>query len=364
MSDGFNEMPVRGKHLHNAEVPDSTAVDTLPAIAGNVAPSYTEGNVVALSTDLQGNLRVALQATSGGTAPTVALDSATLTALESIDLNASTIAAITAALESVDLNQATRDDIVSRLTTAITDQTTALSANLESVTLNPDTTVAVSSVAGEVEVKNDSGNPLSVTGTVAISNSQLEITNDAGNPIPISGSVTISDGAGPVTVDGTVDLSATSLAALESIDLNATTLASLNTARTLSVRGAALSDTNPLPVNLQENPGVTADSGVLTQANVAPGATATLTGPAVGTGTGKLIEVTAHASVRIKIEVRANGSTRRVFFVDPTSPPLVYSPKDRDLIFAAAGNTFSVVITNMDNLRTADVYASLAHVEG
>lgn len=33
---------------------------------------------------------------------------------------------------------------------------------------------------------------------------EVEIKNDSGNPIPVSGTVTITDGSGPVTVDGTV----------------------------------------------------------------------------------------------------------------------------------------------------------------
>lgn len=70
-----------------------------------------------------------------------------------------------------------------------------------------DGTVAVS---GSVEIKNDIGSPIPVSGTMTIDtiNGTVEITNDAGNPIPVSGSVTISDGSGPVTVDGTVTIGA------------------------------------------------------------------------------------------------------------------------------------------------------------
>lgn len=54
--------------------------------------------------------------------------------------------------------------------------------------------VGTSINVGEVEVKNDSGNPIpisdaggsiTVDGTVAISNSSVEIANDTGNPIPV-----------------------------------------------------------------------------------------------------------------------------------------------------------------------------------
>lgn len=61
----------------------------------------------------------------------------------------------------------------------------------------------VSSV--ELEIKNDVGNPVPVSGTVDIGTMpEVEIKNDVGNPVPVTGTVTITDGSGPVTVDGTV----------------------------------------------------------------------------------------------------------------------------------------------------------------
>lgn len=49
-------------------------------------------------------------------------------------------------------------------------------------------------------------NPWTVNGTVNVGNfpASIEISNDVGNPVPVSGTVTITDGSGPVTVDGTV----------------------------------------------------------------------------------------------------------------------------------------------------------------
>jgi len=62
-------------------------------------------------------------------------------------------------------------------------------------------------VSGEVEVVNDSGNPLPVTGTVAISNSEVEISNGIGNPVPVSGTVSVSsDSLNPVTIAGDVTI--------------------------------------------------------------------------------------------------------------------------------------------------------------
>jgi hypothetical protein len=72
----------------------------------------------------------------------------------------------------------------------------------------------VSSV--EIEIKNDSGNPVPVSGTVAVSNfpatqpvsgtvnigtmPEVEVKNDSGNPVPIS------DAGESITVDGTVSI--------------------------------------------------------------------------------------------------------------------------------------------------------------
>lgn len=47
-----------GNKSNNGGVPGSTNLGTLPAVANAAAPTYTETNQVALSTDLAGNLRV------------------------------------------------------------------------------------------------------------------------------------------------------------------------------------------------------------------------------------------------------------------------------------------------------------------
>lgn len=69
--------------------------------------------------------------------------------------------------------------------------------------------------------------PVPISGTVTtggLTDTQLRAT-----PVPISGTVTVTDGAGPLTVDGTVALDAASLAALESITVqNAAGAAAVN----------------------------------------------------------------------------------------------------------------------------------------
>lgn len=73
-------------------------------------------------------------------------------------------------------------------------------------------TVAVSNFPASVEVSNDSGNPLPVSGTVGISGTvpvsgPLTDTQLRATPVPVSGTVTVTDGSGPLTVDGTVSVS-------------------------------------------------------------------------------------------------------------------------------------------------------------
>lgn len=56
---------------------------------------------------------------------------------------------------------------------------------------------STTTVAGTVEITNDVGNPIPVSGT--LTDAELRAT-----PVPISGTVTVTDGAGPLTVDGSV----------------------------------------------------------------------------------------------------------------------------------------------------------------
>lgn len=320
MADGFIETPIRGKHLHGVDIPDGTAVATLPAVAGVVDPSYTEGTLVALSTDLAGNLRVVISGEEGANGTLVDVTDRAARLLGITSLDTATVTALTSALESVDLNAATRDDLVTRLSTA-----------LEDVGLNgPTRDDLVDRIVAGFEASQ-------VTTRAALEDVGLNLaTRD--------------------------DLVTRLTAALESVDLNAATLAALEKT-TPQTRGADVDDSNPLPVVLQTNPGTLVDSGVLTDDNVAPGASTTLASAAVAGTEGRLVEITAHASVRMKVVVRANGVARRVFFTDPSGSPLVYAPADRDQHQVAGTQTFDVVLTNMDNLRTADLYASISHIE-
>ena len=111
---------------------------------------------------------------------------------------------------------------------------------------------------------------------------------------------------------------------------------------------------------------VTGDSGHLTSAALAAGATAVLDGPQIASGTGKLFEATASSSVSIKAQLGTwDGTTlvvKRTFFI-AANTAFTYIPARYDEITMATGATakFRWSITNNDNANAADVYASITH---
>lgn len=317
MADNFTPTPVKGRKSPNTTAPTDDNVGALVAVSSNLLPAYAEGNLVALSTDLTGRLRVALSdpTENGGNGFDVDVTDRAERLLGVVSLDPGTESrdadrirdlrdALLAALESVDLNVTTRDDIVNRLST-----------NLESVDLNPAT-------------RDDIVARL----TAAV-----------------------------------VDLRDRLVASLESVDLNAATLTALTTANPY-VRGAAVDDGNPLPVVIQENPGRIRDSLLLSQVDVAAGAAANLDSPVVAADrAGRLLEVTSSASVRTRVEIQALDAAGavtplRVFFVE-ANETLVYRVIDAEALVAPAGGRFRIASTNMDNLLAANVYGSISFVE-
>lgn len=116
--------------------------------------------------------------------------------------------------------------------------------------------------------------------------------------------------------------------------------------------------------------GVTAAKlDTLTDDDVAPSGTATLDSATVGSGkTGKLMRVVVSASVPVKavISTVLNGTptTRAVLFTSAAHPVVELVPPTKDFITQAESVTagfdgFRVVVTNLDNLTTADVYAAI-----
>lgn len=111
---------------------------------------------------------------------------------------------------------------------------------------------------------------------------------------------------------------------------------------------------------------VTTDSGHLTSVALAAGATITLDGAQIASGTGKLFEATVSSSVAIKAQLGTwDGTTfvvKRTFFI-PANATFEYAPTRYDAITMATGVTakFRWSITNNDNANAADVYASITH---
>lgn len=111
---------------------------------------------------------------------------------------------------------------------------------------------------------------------------------------------------------------------------------------------------------------VTSDSGHLTSASLAAGATITLDGVQIASGVGKLFEATVSASVALKAQLGTfDGTTfvvKRTFFV-PANTTFEYAPTRYDAITFPTGATakFRWSITNNDNANAADVYASITH---
>lgn len=108
----------------------------------------------------------------------------------------------------------------------------------------------------------------------------------------------------------------------------------------------------------------TGDSGHLTSASLAAGATVTLDGPQIASGTAKLYEASVSSSVALKAQLGTwDGVTftvKRTFFV-PANTSFLYAPVRYDEItFATAAIAkFRWSITNNDNANAADVYASI-----
>ncbi len=86
---------VSGDRTSNTAVPRATNLGVLAGIATNVAPSYTEGYLVGLSTDLSGALRVTGSLSVGGTTDNSAFTAGSSTGTPAMGFYHSTIDAVT-----------------------------------------------------------------------------------------------------------------------------------------------------------------------------------------------------------------------------------------------------------------------------
>lgn len=170
---------------------------------------------------------------------------------------------------------------------------------------------------------SDAGGSITVDGTVelgATSLAALESITVSGGSITVDGTVelgatslaalenisaTVSDGGGSITVDGTVELGSTTLAALETIELGATSLAaleSLTTITTVSTVTAVTAITNALPAG-------TNNIGDVDVLSIVPGTGATNLGKA---------EDAAHTSADVGVMALAVRRDADTTLVDAT----------------------------------------------
>ena len=116
------------------------------------------------------------------------------------------------------------------------------------------------SLLNKIEAKTGSA---TITGPVTVTN-EVEIKNDANNPLPVS------DNGGSLTVDGTVELGATSLAALENISVTFPATQNVNVTNAgLSVSVSNLPATQPISgsVSVSNLPATQPISGTVTANN-------------------------------------------------------------------------------------------------
>jgi hypothetical protein len=138
---GTGNFNVVGTKSNNGGVPGSTNLGTLPVVATAAAPSYTEGNQTALSTDLAGNLR---------TSTTIAPNSS---------VNLTQIAGTAASV-----NNGTSDAGTLRVTVASDSTGTIIATQATAANLNAQ---VVGSVAHDAA---DAGNPVKVGGQARTTN--------------------------------------------------------------------------------------------------------------------------------------------------------------------------------------------------
>lgn len=130
-------------------------------------------------------------------------------------------------------------------------------------------------------------------------------------------------------------------------------------------------DSNPLVVITDATPAGTQTADYQTEANVASGAQVDIDStPITDTVTAELSQFTISSSVRVKATLQLfDGSTATdivTVFVDANFA-YSWSPKVPSTcsVVGDAGQTaaFRLVVKNMDNLRTADVYATFEYNE-
>ena len=326
---------VTGNKTNNNAASNGTNVATLPAIATTAAPTYTTGNVVALSTDTAGSLRVSQQGTvtvtgtvsaTQGTSPWVE----DLTQVAGVTLGATAVTAFGTAPAAAN---------VPGVNASIYAGTTGLTATGSSLNTNVTNTVTVTvsgtaTVAGSLTNNNAApgANNLGVLGFIA-ETAYNTVTYTTGNQVlavtDLHGAINndmqavagVQLGATAVTAFGTAPAAANVQGVNASIYAGTTGITATGTSLNVDV-------TNTVTVNQGTSPWVVA--GNKTNNNAAPstdnvgvlpaliesGAFPAVTLPAYNAGDLALVSVTQGASLRVMNSLDDNQANVSYYSVD------------------------------------------------
>ena len=176
---------------------------------------------------------------------------------------------------------------------------------LDAGTLSALENITVQNGIGAAAVNiQDGGNSITVDGTISVGNFpttqnvavtsivEVEVKNDSGNPLPISGTVTITDGSGPLTVDAT-DLDIRNLTfATDKVDISGSNVL-VTGAVTATIDCAdssiAICGTDGVTNNVAIN--VSPAGQLLTQSSTLDGAGTPITSTTAGSDTGLDVNV-------------------------------------------------------------------------
>ncbi len=249
----------------------------------------------------------------------------------------------------------------------------------QQMTVEADGSVNVNVVSGsitvssEVEIKNDSGNPVPVsvaslplpTGAATLAEQQTQsaslssIDSKLTSPLTVQATnldvrdlvfatdkVDVSGSSVSISGTPTVALDSASLTALESI-----TVQNGSGASAVNIQDGGNSITVDGSISITEIGGI-ADYN--TASNIAGGASNTHTYTA--TGNFRLTGVDATCSGRGKVEIKVNGTTKAVLFNTSSTPNMTI--EFNKPILVTSGQTVTVIRTNRDNQPT-DVYSTI-----
>lgn len=224
--------------------------------------------------------------------------------------------------------------------------------------------------AGDVVVNINTGQTIGIStgsaiiGAVTIAPAQVIGLSTGANTIGavnITSGQTIGLSAGTAIIGTLTDNQSVNISQLNGVAVTVGSGASsIGTQRVILA-----TDQTPIPVS-EGLLFTTQDSGLLTSASLAAGASIELDGTQITSGTGMLYEATVSSSVALKAQLGTwDGTTfvvKRTFFVQ-ANESLLYEPSRYDAIKLATGTTanFRWLITNNDNVLAADVYASITY---